>query len=149
VKRTLDPRALPLLLLALSRGWFWTRIPFANEDAYITFRYARSWVRGLGPVFNEGERVLGTTSPLWMAWSAPESPSRRFCGPGSRRSGSMLVGDHRRAARPTGGCRRGRCAVLFELDVPRRDGGERNGDSALFAVTGPRQRPPETLVAVP
>ena len=73
MKRALDPRApfaVPLLLLALSRGWFWSRIPFASEDAYITFRYARSWVRGLGPVFNQGERVLGTTSPLWMAWTA-------------------------------------------------------------------------------
>jgi hypothetical protein len=71
--RILDPRApfaLPLVLLVASRGWFWRLIPFASEDAYITFRYARSWVRGLGPVFNEGERVLGTTSPLWMAWSA-------------------------------------------------------------------------------
>jgi hypothetical protein len=64
------PYALPIVLLLASRGWFWTQIPFASEDAYITFRYARSWVRGLGPVFNEGERVLGTTSPLWMAWSA-------------------------------------------------------------------------------
>ena len=63
-------RALPLLLLAATRGWFWWRIPFANEDAYITFRYARSWVRGMGPVYNAGEHVLGTTSPLWMTWTA-------------------------------------------------------------------------------
>ena len=35
------------------------------DDAYITFRYAENLARGLGPVFNPGERVLGTTAPLW------------------------------------------------------------------------------------
>lgn len=34
------------------------------DDGYITFRYARNLVRGLGLVFNPGEHVLGTTSPL-------------------------------------------------------------------------------------
>lgn len=35
------------------------------DDAYITFRYARNLVEGHGLVFNPGERVLGTTAPLW------------------------------------------------------------------------------------
>lgn len=35
------------------------------DDAYITFRYASNLVRGFGFVFNPGERVLGTTSPLF------------------------------------------------------------------------------------
>src|SRR4030042_5326723 len=35
------------------------------DDAYITFRYAENLARGLGPVFNPGERGLGTTAPLW------------------------------------------------------------------------------------
>lgn len=39
--------------------------PHAYDDAYITFRYARNLARGLGMVYNPGERVLGTTTPLW------------------------------------------------------------------------------------
>lgn len=38
-----------------------------EDDAYITYRYARNIVSGEGPVFNSGERVLGTTSPLHAA----------------------------------------------------------------------------------
>jgi hypothetical protein len=33
------------------------------DDAFITFRYAANLAEGRGLVFNEGERVLGTTSP--------------------------------------------------------------------------------------
>jgi arabinofuranosyltransferase len=35
------------------------------DDAYITFRYARNLAEGLGLVYNPGEWVLGTTTPLW------------------------------------------------------------------------------------
>jgi hypothetical protein len=35
------------------------------DDAYITFRYARNIVDGLGFVYNPGERVLGTTTPFY------------------------------------------------------------------------------------
>jgi hypothetical protein len=35
------------------------------DDAYITFRYAANLAKGFGLVFNSGERVLGTTSPLF------------------------------------------------------------------------------------
>ena len=35
------------------------------DDAYITFRYARNLATGLGLVYNAGERVLGTTTPLY------------------------------------------------------------------------------------
>jgi hypothetical protein len=35
------------------------------DDAMITFRYAENLAGGLGFVYNAGERVLGTTSPLW------------------------------------------------------------------------------------
>jgi hypothetical protein len=35
------------------------------DDAYTTFRYAANLARGLGLVFNPGEHVLGTTSPLF------------------------------------------------------------------------------------
>ena len=69
----LDVRApflLPALLLVVTRLWFASQIPFAAEDAYITFRYAWNFAHGLGPVFNAGERVFGFTSPPWMAWNA-------------------------------------------------------------------------------
>ncbi len=39
--------------------------PRAIDDAYITFRYARNLAEGLGLVYNPGEWVLGTTTPLW------------------------------------------------------------------------------------
>jgi arabinofuranosyltransferase len=35
------------------------------DDAYITYRYARNLVEGAGFVYNPGERVLGTTTPLY------------------------------------------------------------------------------------
>jgi hypothetical protein len=35
------------------------------DDAYITLRYATNLIKGLGLVFNAGERVMGTTSPLF------------------------------------------------------------------------------------
>jgi len=41
---------------------FWL---FDNDDAYITYRYARNVATGKGLVYNEGERVLGTTTPLF------------------------------------------------------------------------------------
>ncbi len=36
----------------------------AYDDAFISFQYARNFGRGLGLVFNPGERVWGFTSPL-------------------------------------------------------------------------------------
>ncbi len=35
------------------------------DDAYITFRYARNVAQGIGFVYNPGQRVLGTTTPLY------------------------------------------------------------------------------------
>jgi hypothetical protein len=35
------------------------------DDAYVTLRYAANLIKGLGLVFNPGERVMGTTSPLF------------------------------------------------------------------------------------
>ncbi len=35
------------------------------DDAFITFRYARNISNGLGFVYNQGENVLGTTTPLF------------------------------------------------------------------------------------
>ncbi len=53
---------IPLLALAL-------RLipgPRVIDDAYITFRYARNILAGLGPFYNPGERVLGSTTPLFV-----------------------------------------------------------------------------------
>lgn len=36
-----------------------------NDDPYITFRYAENFAAGRGLVYNEGQRVLGTTAPLF------------------------------------------------------------------------------------
>ncbi len=39
--------------------------PRTIDDAYITFRYARNLLDGHGLVYNAGEAVLGTTTPLF------------------------------------------------------------------------------------
>ncbi len=53
---------LSTLLLALGAGLY--AGPQPDDDAFITLRYARSLAEGDGFVFNPGERVLGTTTPL-------------------------------------------------------------------------------------
>ena len=65
-----EPFLFPLLILIAVRWMFWTILPFAAEDAYITFRYSKNMIEGLGPVFNAGERVMGYTSAPWMLWNA-------------------------------------------------------------------------------
>jgi hypothetical protein len=57
---------LVALLLAGSAWWIWFRLysKVTLEDAFITYRYATNLALGKGFVFNEGERVLGTTTPL-------------------------------------------------------------------------------------
>lgn len=39
--------------------------PGSFDDAYITYRYARNIARGRGFVYNPGEPILGTTTPLY------------------------------------------------------------------------------------
>lgn len=48
---------------ALAHAWI-------CDDAFISFRYADHLVRGLGLVFNAGERVEGYTNFLWTLWIA-------------------------------------------------------------------------------
>ena len=58
-------RFLPLVFFLLA---FSARIiPGARtiDDSYITFRYARNILAGEGFVYNPGEAVLGTTTPLY------------------------------------------------------------------------------------
>lgn len=40
------------------------------DDAMISMRYAYNLARGLGPVWNAGERVEGFTNPLWVGFMA-------------------------------------------------------------------------------
>jgi arabinofuranosyltransferase len=42
------------------------------DDAFITFRYARNLLQGHGFVYNPGERVQGTTTPLYTLLMAGE-----------------------------------------------------------------------------
>ena len=65
-----EPFLIPFILLLVTRAYFWRLLPFATEDAYITFRYARNLVVGFGLTFNPGERVMGFSSPLWTLWNA-------------------------------------------------------------------------------
>lgn len=50
-------------LAALLYGLYWT--PYGGDDPWITYRYAENLARGAGFVYNEGERILGTTTPLY------------------------------------------------------------------------------------
>ncbi|MDH4158307.1 MAG: hypothetical protein OEW00_13635, partial [candidate division Zixibacteria bacterium] len=38
---------------------------FTADDAFITYRYAENMAMGYGFVYNEGQRVLGTSTPLF------------------------------------------------------------------------------------
>ncbi len=41
-----------------------------EDDAYITYRYAANLRDGRGLVYNAGERVFGSSTPLYVAWLA-------------------------------------------------------------------------------
>jgi hypothetical protein len=62
--------ALGLCVLGagLHAAWFHG---LRHDDAYVTFRYARNLAEGQGFVFNPGQRVLGTTAPLFALLLAP------------------------------------------------------------------------------
>ncbi|MEO5616875.1 MAG: hypothetical protein ABIS67_03815 [Candidatus Eisenbacteria bacterium] len=65
-----EPFLVPLTVLLITHVVMWFFLPYAGEDAYITFRYARNLVLGYGLTFNPGEPVMGFTSPLWTLWNA-------------------------------------------------------------------------------
>lgn len=56
---------LLFLAAAFARLIFSLATGYTADDAFITFRYAENLAYGLGFVYNEGERVLGTSSPLF------------------------------------------------------------------------------------
>ncbi len=47
--------------------------PRTIDDAYITFRYSQNLLAGEGLVYNPGERVLGTTTPVYAVLMAGAS----------------------------------------------------------------------------
>ena len=55
--------ALALLVLAVLA---WPLRHYVTDDTYIHLQYAHRLAHGDGLVFNAGERVYGTTSPLWV-----------------------------------------------------------------------------------
>lgn len=66
-----------LYVVAALAAWV---VRFVQDDAFITYRYARNLARGEGLVFNPGERVEGYTNFLWtvlhwiperLGWSSP------------------------------------------------------------------------------
>lgn len=61
--------ALVLAVLAHQFPHWWGQ-RWVQDDAYVSFRYARNWVRGDGLVYNRGERVEGYTNFLWTALAA-------------------------------------------------------------------------------
>ncbi len=72
-------RAAEAALYELAAIAAWV-VRFVQDDAFITYRYARNLARGQGWVFNEGERVEGYTNFLWtvmhwlperLGWSTP------------------------------------------------------------------------------
>lgn len=68
VSRQWWPRILLLALIAMMLLAFFARIIPGErtvDDAFITFRYSRNVVAGDGFVYNAGNRVLGTTTPLY------------------------------------------------------------------------------------
>lgn len=57
--------AMVILAAVVARLGFALYTGFTADDAYITFRFADNIARGLGFVYNEGQRVFGTTTPLF------------------------------------------------------------------------------------
>lgn len=65
VRRQITTHGLILLalgLIVLGTAWYWD---YSQDDVYITYRYSRNIAEGHGFVFNLGERVQGTTTPLF------------------------------------------------------------------------------------
>ena len=59
-------RGALVLALLLTAGLAWPLRHYVTDDTYIHLRYAQQLAHGNGFVFNTGERVYGTTSPLWV-----------------------------------------------------------------------------------
>lgn len=71
-----SPQPIPAVVLAIAALAILLRVGmaaathFTQEDFLITLRYAENIAHGRGFVFNVGERVLGTTTPLYALFLA-------------------------------------------------------------------------------
>jgi hypothetical protein len=59
------PLLIWIILGMLAVSFMMIHRNFIPDDAYITYRYARNLSLGRGFVYNPGEHVLGTTTPLY------------------------------------------------------------------------------------
>src|SRR4029453_8880455 len=53
------------VIVAFFGAWQAWELRFVQDDAYISWRYADNFARGLGLVWNAGEYVEGYTNFLW------------------------------------------------------------------------------------
>jgi hypothetical protein len=60
--------ALGVIFGAAIFAWQSRSLWFTQDDAYISYRYARNALNGAGLVFNPGERIEGYTNFLWVIW---------------------------------------------------------------------------------
>jgi hypothetical protein len=59
-------RFFPLVYLLVTSAILYALLSrWAYDDPFITYRYANNLARGLGFVYNPGERILSTTTPLF------------------------------------------------------------------------------------
>ncbi|MBN1163799.1 MAG: hypothetical protein JXB45_04425 [Candidatus Krumholzibacteriota bacterium] len=65
-----ENRWLPVAVILLLLGLAWMN-RFVQDDAYISYRYARNLAQGQGLVWNPGERVEGYTNFLWVLLLVP------------------------------------------------------------------------------
>jgi hypothetical protein len=68
-----------LVYLGLVTGILWGALrDWGYDDPFITFRYARNLAQGIGFVYNPGERILSTTTPLFTLVLAATAPIWRW-----------------------------------------------------------------------
>jgi arabinofuranosyltransferase len=85
-------RAVVPMLLLLCCGVSWiqqARQDFQADDAFITYRFAVNWAKGIGPVFNPGEKVEGYSNFLMMAFEALVAALGRDVVSASRALGTL------------------------------------------------------------
>ena len=64
-RKTIVIILLIIFTTILVRGLLVYYSNYTADDSFITFRYVENIASGKGFVYNQGERVLGTTTPLY------------------------------------------------------------------------------------
>ncbi|MEY4069684.1 MAG: hypothetical protein RL721_298, partial [Candidatus Eisenbacteria bacterium] len=59
-------RVMLVVALLVCTALAWPLRDYLTDDTFIHLQYARHLAGGEGFVFNAGERVYGSTSPLWV-----------------------------------------------------------------------------------